>query len=153
MNVPKKYVQSIARMINPPPLAVELGLSHGLELSVKAHDYPLGEMGECFKNATMGAYEHGLLYCEGWATSPALKGLALEHAWCVDPQDMSVIDLTWNYPDAEYFGVILHMHDVAKLTIEQQVYGIFGNLFRQRMTVQKVREWLPSIVWQRAGVN
>lgn len=153
MNTIKPYLQLIAEIVKPMPLAMEFVLAHGLELQIKAHEFKRGRMGECFKNATIGALENNLLYCEGWATSPNLGGLPLEHAWCVDPQDLQVVDLTWDHPDSEYLGVCMGMREVAALTIKNQVYGVFGNLYRLRQPVQEVREFLSTLVWTRGQVN
>ena len=54
----------------------------------------------CFRNAALYAITHRLRYVEGYATGV----MPVHHGWCVDAQG-KVVEVTWDFMGAAYFGV------------------------------------------------
>jgi len=138
----RDYVQSIMQVMgNDTPLEHRVLSAHGVDMTPKKHP-KRGTMtvGECYANAyALASNETPYRYCEGYATSKKL-GIALAHAWVID-QDLKVIDPTWVDGD-QYFGVVFRPLFVYKTVARTRHYGIFGNLYRLRMTPDSCESYL-----------
>ena len=79
-----------------------------------------GKVGLCFMNAYYACvYHDGLVYVEGFAVSV----IPTRHAWCLD-RDGNVIEVTWNPPGLEYFGVVFDLHFVEEVMLEKKTFGV-----------------------------
>lgn len=99
--------------------------------SPQDHGFARGVPKECFRNALHLAAENELLYAEGFATHGKLAGFPIEHAWCVDSEG-DVVDNTWNYSDAVYYGLVFRPAFAVKAAREIGYYGLGHNLWRRR---------------------
>ena len=64
--------------------------------------FRMGQQKICFANAYQCAKRHGVIYVEGYGSSP-LSGNPVLHAWCVKPASNMVIDRTGRR--LEYIGI------------------------------------------------
>lgn len=94
-------------------------LEHGRPMTLKKDSkHKRGQMGKCFKNAVEFATSGRMVrYCEGFAMGviPTL------HAWCID-REGRVLDPTWPYPDASYWGVPFKIEYVLRRVVESECY-------------------------------
>lgn len=101
------------------------------EGSPQDHGFKKGTPKECFSNALHLALDNHMLYAEGFATHPKLGGIPIEHAWCVSA-DGEVVDNTWSYPDAVYYGLVFSPVKAGRIVQKLGYYGISGSLFNDR---------------------
>lgn len=149
MNSVEKHIRDIAGMMGVNmSISYRLALAHGRSMSAKDSAYTgRGELGVCFKNAVDLCLEDPqLYYCEGWALKPGL--IPLEHAWAYDPEDDRVIDPTWQELDTEYFGMVFVPDAAIQLMVKQGVYGLLGNLYRHRKSVDTTMRLVEDCLWR-----
>jgi hypothetical protein len=79
---------------------------------------------ECFRNTVLLVQSRpDLRYVEGYAAGI----IPVQHAWAID-QDDRVVDPTWREPEESvYFGIVIPLETVYRLTIKHGVYGVLGN--------------------------
>lgn len=75
----------------------------------------------CFSNAAELAFDQRGIYTEGYAWHPKLP-ILIHHAWVV--AGGKVLDPTWAYPDAEYFGVQFPLTTLRSELLRNGVYGL-----------------------------
>ena len=103
-----------------------------------------GEMKQCYRNAAMAAMsDNRLTYVEGYADSI----IPIPHAWCVTARGL-VVELTWEKPGAEYYGVPFKTKFLREELLRNKVYGLIdawqSNCPLLRGMYPK-REWLKPI--------
>jgi hypothetical protein len=77
----------------------------------------------CFRNATIAVSnrpDRGFLYAEGFAQYEHQRWV--HHAWVVDA-DGKAIEVTWRNPELRYVGVVLDTVELAKIRVEQSLWG------------------------------
>lgn len=107
----------------------EFVFDHGLEMFSprslpRTYRCFKGEKKMCFRNAAMAAMVHNsLIYCEGYASHiiPVL------HAWCLDPHGR-VLELTWDKPAPDYFGIPFRMGFLRNELIRNGNYGLLDQM-------------------------
>lgn len=77
---------------------------------------------ECFRNAFLTAQHYGLTYVEGLATCI----IPVHHAWCVTAEG-EVVDPTWKTAGSEYFGVLIQLDEVCRISLESGYWGVLDN--------------------------
>lgn len=77
--------------------------------------------GRCYEAAGNNSFDLECTYTEGRALGP---GGWVPHAWITDP-DGGAIDLAWDKPADEYFGLAIPEEIVARAQIK---LGLFGPL-------------------------
>jgi hypothetical protein len=82
----------------------EMLLEHGRLFTPSPPDSTPGLPKACYRNATERASTHPDIYVEGLASTTAVPGLAIEHAWCAT--DNRAVDPTWS-DGAAYIGIPL----------------------------------------------
>lgn len=88
--------------------------------SLGAYDFLRGEIRQCYLNAANAAISHPeLTYCEGYASSL----IPVNHAWCLDPQGR-VLELTWEEPGSEYYGIPFKTEFLRRQLLTQKYYGL-----------------------------
>jgi hypothetical protein len=67
--------------------------------------YGRGIIKHCFHNSHGIAKKHGLIYVEGFVLAPLVPFPVL-HGWCVEPESLTVIDITLGEAaQCDYFGI------------------------------------------------
>lgn len=109
-----------------PALLQRFVLRNGAEMPGRARPKGMRKLADraCFRNSTMAAARYGWRYCEGLASSAALKhcGFVTLHAWNLD-DDGNLVDLTWKDPaNSLYLGLVIP--DAQQRMVEQGTYGL-----------------------------
>lgn len=86
-----------------------------------------GKAKECFKNAADAVFnfDDRVRYVEGFALAEGLP-LQIHHAWLVDEHDR-VLEVTWDKPGTEYFGVEFNHDTLNETALARERYGIIDN--------------------------
>lgn len=71
----------------------------------------------CFNNAILTSVQYNFRYIEGVACAKKLEGLAIHHAWNLDPAGR-VVDTTWRDNGACYFGVEFPTERAIRLALD-----------------------------------
>lgn len=99
-----------------------------------------GIIKECFRNASMAALQDRCLtYVEGYASSI----IPVAHAWCVTARGQAV-ELTWDKPGDEYYGVPFQTEFLRKQLLENKYYGLIDNW---HMNWPLLRGMYPKSEW------
>ena len=99
--------------------------------------------GECFRNASELALANPeLTYVEGFGCT-AQVGMALHHAWVVDPQG-KVIDPTWLH-GTSYCGVPVETTALQKIMLDTNTWGVFGSARLPRWVAEDPDSWLAPV--------
>lgn len=91
-----------------------------------------GQMGDCYKNATMLVFTHpDLDYVEGFAYPPISRAngseIAVLHGWAVT-KDGQVVDPTWrDSAETTYFGVRYDRKAYLKHIVKAKFFGLLGS--------------------------
>ena len=102
-------------------------LQHGIpfEATDLPEQYELGTPQECFSNAFRAADTHwNLIYCEGYACGV----IPVHHAWCVDQETRSVVEVTWERENTfGYYGIPMNFHYVKQTIFRKETYGVIDD--------------------------
>ena len=102
-------------------------IQHGISFgAVDLPDqYEMGEPQQCFANAYQAAGDHpDLIYCEGYACGI----IPVHHAWCVDQQTRSVVEVTWERSHTfGYLGVPINFHYVIQAVARKGTHGVIDD--------------------------
>lgn len=139
MSIIKEHAEAISailhRLKTPKPKhrrqrsILDIVLADGLDFTSTMTTDPAlrGKMKECFQNAGRLALfgERGrYIYCEGFAVPSEQIPLPIAHAWVWDIHAQKAIDVTWEQPGIEYFGIAFDTEWFRNYTIEQNVWGV-----------------------------
>lgn len=126
MNTAKEWVEAMAQFMgNASVMRFVSDAGQDWIPAAKPKSVQWGRRRECFANAARLALRgcgSGLIYVEGWATSPNL-GIAIHHGWVVGPSG-EVIDNTWRDPGTSYFGVAFSTNYLRARLLEQGYFGL-----------------------------
>lgn len=105
---------------------------HALEFEWKPlpDDVKPGDAQQCFRNAfelTKDQPER-FIYCEGFAAGI----IPVMHAWCIDRETQTVVDVTWSGGHHEeqgrdYFGIPFNWRYAVEATLNREYYGIIDD--------------------------
>lgn len=141
MNASEQYVTFLTQQLKPKaPVAFEILNRFGRVYDPKVTELTgTMELGFCYRNSI---HAKGLMqfYCEGYAVAPGL--FPLEHAW-IEDIDGKAIDPTWGQ-GTDYFGVPFKTKFANEFALRTGRYGIFGNLYLLRMSVDEVINFLEE---------
>lgn len=91
------------------------------------------ERNQCFRNSFDVAQENdGYTYVEGFAFSRSLP-IPFAHAWVLD-REGRVIELTWDDPGREYFGIPFRTGFVTNIVWQSGYYGMLGVNLRRLLS-------------------
>jgi hypothetical protein len=102
-------------------------LQHGISFDATdlPEQYERGAPKECFANAYQAAGDHwNLVYCEGYACGL----IPVHHAWCVDQETRSVVEVTWTRDNTfEYLGIPMNFHYVTQAIARKGTHGVIDD--------------------------
>lgn len=102
-------------------------LQHGFPFDATdlPKQYERGAPKECFSNAFQMAGDHSnLVYCEGYACGV----IPVHHAWCVDQQTRSAVEVTWERKNTfGYLGIPINFHYVIQAIARKGTHGVIDD--------------------------
>lgn len=109
--------------------AVSVIMNQGRFWDVKddlPHGVRRGREKYCYKNAALLAMdEENYTYVEGYAVISKELPVPLEHAWVVDNNGL-VVEVTWEKPGSEYFGIPFNSCYLVEQLFKNRVYGLLN---------------------------